>query len=48
MPTEEESTSDHPHVQQIVDEDIHEATMIPDKKDFQGKIILKEHLYKFF
>ncbi|XP_052045040.1 centrosomal protein of 295 kDa isoform X3 [Apodemus sylvaticus] len=36
LPTEEESTSDHPHVQQIVDEDIHEATMIPDKRDFQA------------
>ncbi|XP_028619157.1 centrosomal protein of 295 kDa isoform X3 [Grammomys surdaster] len=35
LPTEEESTSDHTHVQQIIDKDINEANLIPDKKDLQ-------------
>ncbi|XP_031201803.1 centrosomal protein of 295 kDa isoform X3 [Mastomys coucha] len=35
LPTEEESTSDHAHVQQIIDKDIDEANLIPDKRDFQ-------------
>jgi hypothetical protein len=48
LPMEEESTSDHTHVQQIMDNDVNEANLIPDKRDFQGKIILKEYLYNFF
>ncbi|GAB1293888.1 Centrosomal protein of 295 kDa [Apodemus speciosus] len=36
LPTEEESTSDHTHIRQIIDEDIHEANVIPDKRDFQA------------
>uniref|UniRef100_A0A8C6MX19 Centrosomal protein 295 n=1 Tax=Mus spicilegus TaxID=10103 RepID=A0A8C6MX19_MUSSI len=35
LPMEEESTSDHTHVQQIMDKDVNEANLIPDKRDFQ-------------
>ncbi|XP_017168912.1 centrosomal protein of 295 kDa isoform X15 [Mus musculus] len=35
LPMEEESTSDHTHVQQIMDNDVNEANLIPDKRDFQ-------------
>ncbi|XP_055471377.1 centrosomal protein of 295 kDa isoform X1 [Psammomys obesus] len=35
LPTEEESTFDHTHVQQIIDKDINEADLIPEKRDFQ-------------
>lgn len=47
LPTEEENASDQTHVHQIIDKDINEANLIPDKRDFRGKIILKEYLYNF-
>nr|XP_048289823.1 centrosomal protein of 295 kDa isoform X5 [Myodes glareolus] len=35
LPKEEEKASDHTHVQQIIDKDLHEANLIPEKRDFQ-------------
>ncbi|XP_029398634.1 centrosomal protein of 295 kDa isoform X2 [Mus pahari] len=35
LPMEEESTSDHTHVQQIMDKDVNETDLIPDRRDFQ-------------
>ncbi|XP_038937625.1 centrosomal protein of 295 kDa isoform X8 [Rattus norvegicus] len=35
LPTEEENASDQTHVHQIIDKDINEANLIPDKRDFQ-------------
>ncbi|XP_038178642.1 centrosomal protein of 295 kDa isoform X3 [Arvicola amphibius] len=36
LPKEEEKASDHIHVQQIIDKDLHEANLIPEKRDLQG------------
>ncbi|XP_026635357.1 centrosomal protein of 295 kDa [Microtus ochrogaster] len=35
LPKEEEKASDHTHVQQIIDKDLHEANLIPEKRDLQ-------------
>ncbi|XP_041513073.1 centrosomal protein of 295 kDa isoform X3 [Microtus oregoni] len=36
LPKEEEKASDPTHVQQIIDKDLHEANLIPEKTDLQG------------
>ncbi|XP_075822893.1 centrosomal protein of 295 kDa isoform X7 [Microtus pennsylvanicus] len=35
LPKEEEKASDHTHVQQIIDKDLHEANLIPEKRDLR-------------
>ena len=45
LPAVEEFTSRHTHFQQTTDKYINEADLMPEKRDLQGKIVIKEYFY---